>query len=65
MSADNYKRFFTEADADGSGYLTLEELSAILRKNGYKGTDCEIRVGIMHDSLLSSSAFFISLDFTK
>lgn len=43
MSSDGYRKFFTEADADGSGYLTLEELTAVLRKKGYKNSYSEIR----------------------
>jgi Ca2+-binding EF-hand superfamily protein len=43
MSSDGYKQFFTEADTDGSGYLTLEELIAVLRKKGYKDSDAKIR----------------------
>ena len=46
MSADNYKRFFTEADADGSGFLSLDELIAVLRKKGYKDSDSKIRVSV-------------------
>ena len=46
-SYDHITKFFAEADADGSGYLTLDELTAALRRNGYKGTDYEIRVSIM------------------
>lgn len=46
MSADNYKKFFTEADADGSGYLTLEELTTILEKKGYKEGKGKIRVRV-------------------
>ena len=34
-----------DADADGSGYLTVNELVAALRKGGYKGTDRQIKVG--------------------
>ena len=48
MSSDGYKKFFAEADADGSGYLTLEELIAILRKKGYKDSDNKIRVFIIN-----------------
>lgn len=40
---DSYKQFFQEADKDGSGFLTLDELTAVLRKKGYKGTDANIK----------------------
>jgi len=38
-----YQQFFKEADADGSGFLTSKELTDILRKKGYKGSDAEIK----------------------
>jgi len=37
------ERFFREADADHSGYLTLDELTGILKRNGYKVTDEQVR----------------------
>ena len=43
-SADRYRQFFTEADADGSGYLTIQELVSILKAKGYKGCDEDIKV---------------------
>lgn len=46
MSTDNYQRFFVEADTDGSGYLTLEELTDILEKRGYKEGRGKIRVSL-------------------
>ena len=42
--ASKYEQFFREADKDGSGHLTLDELIQILRKNGYKASDDKIRV---------------------
>jgi len=39
----HYEQFFKEADSDASGFLTVKELSDVLRKKGYKGTDTEIR----------------------
>jgi len=41
--ATSYDKFFAEADADGSGYLTLDELTSMLRKKGYKDSDSKIR----------------------
>jgi len=35
----HYQKFFELADADGSGYLTRDELIGTLRDNGYKGDD--------------------------
>jgi len=42
----SYENFFNEADKDGSKYLTLDELIAMLRKNGYKESDAKIKVGL-------------------
>lgn len=41
--ADPYRQFFVEADKDNSGHLTLDELTLVLRKKGYRGTDEEIK----------------------
>jgi Ca2+-binding EF-hand superfamily protein len=41
--ATSYEKFFLEADSDGSGCLTLGELSTMLRKKGYKDSDAKIR----------------------
>lgn len=41
--ADLYNQFFKDADKDNSGYLTLAELTAILRSKGYKESDDKIR----------------------
>ena len=38
-----YEKFFNEADANGDGTLTLEELSAVLSKKGYRKD--QIKVG--------------------
>ena len=43
-SAADYEKFFAEADADGSGSLTFNELLKVLRKKGYKGSDDDIKV---------------------
>jgi len=42
--ATNYEKFFAEADADKSGYLSLAELTNMLRKKGYRDSDTKIRV---------------------
>ena len=42
-----YERFFKEADKDGSGYLTLDELTAMLRMKGYKESDTKIKVRLL------------------
>ena len=46
-SREEFVAFFNEADTDGSGDLSLEEVIAVLRKNGYKGSDGQIKVGII------------------
>ena len=42
--ASKYELFFREADKDGSGYLTVDELIQLLRQKGYKASDDRIRV---------------------
>jgi len=44
MCDDHYTQFFDLADADGSGFLTLEELLSAMRKGGYTGDDDKIKV---------------------
>jgi len=41
----SYEQFFREADTDKSGFLTLDELTTLLRKKGYKESDDKIKVG--------------------
>lgn len=41
--AEDYERFFDEADADGSGSLSFSELLKVLRKKGYRGGDEDIK----------------------
>jgi Ca2+-binding EF-hand superfamily protein len=41
--SSKYEQFFKDADKDNSGYLTLDELTAMLRQNGYKESDSKIR----------------------
>lgn len=43
-----YEQFFKDADKDRSGFLTLDELSVILKKNGY--SEEKIKVLIMTTS---------------
>ena len=40
-----FQQFFAEADTDGSGTLTLDELATVLKKNGFKFSDPEMKVG--------------------
>ena len=40
----HYQKFFEDADADGSGFLSESELIGALRKNGYSGDDDKIKV---------------------
>ena len=44
MSEDKYMQFFRETDKDGSGTLTLNELTTMLRGKGYSGSDTKIMV---------------------
>lgn len=39
-----YVDFFKEADVNGDGELSLQELIDILKKHGYSGSDQEIAV---------------------
>ena len=39
-----FEQFFKDADVDGSGTLTLDELVNQLKKNGYRGTDRSLKV---------------------
>ena len=43
----HYENFFRLADKDGSGFLTLDELIATLRQNGYKESDAKIKVSLI------------------
>jgi Ca2+-binding EF-hand superfamily protein len=58
--SDTYQKFFDDADKDKSGFLSQEELVAALRKNGYKGTDDQIKA--MFNSVDFSGDNKISLD---
>ena len=40
----HYEKFFDEADVDGSGFLSFDELIGALKKGGYSGDDDKIRV---------------------
>ena len=40
----DFEAFFHKADTDNDGFLTLQELTACLRKHGYRGTDDDIAV---------------------
>jgi Ca2+-binding EF-hand superfamily protein len=42
-STADYEKFFDEADADGSGSLTFNELLKVLKKKGYKGSEDDIK----------------------
>ena len=41
--ADQFAKFFHEADKDGSGSLTMDEVVAAMRTAGFVGTDQEIK----------------------
>ncbi|KAK2159988.1 hypothetical protein LSH36_142g04012 [Paralvinella palmiformis] len=42
-SREDYEKFFREADVDNSGTLTFEELLTILRRNGYKQSEDDLK----------------------
>ncbi|KAK2156111.1 hypothetical protein LSH36_221g01015 [Paralvinella palmiformis] len=42
-SREDYEKFFREADVDNSGTLTFEELLTILRRNGYKQSENDLK----------------------
>lgn len=44
--ATSYEQFFRDADVDGTGFLTLSELTAVLENRGYKDADGKIHVSI-------------------
>jgi len=44
--ASKYEQFFRDADKDGSGFMTIDELIQLLRQRGYKASDDKIRVSI-------------------
>ena len=43
-SKQDYEEFFTDADKDGSGSLSFDELVTTLKNKGYKGTDNDLKV---------------------
>jgi len=53
----HYQKFFEDADADSSGFLSQEELIGALRKNGYSGEDDKITVYIMPTSIIITTTF--------
>jgi len=60
MSTSSYERIFKEADKDGSGSLTLSEVTTMLRKNGYGESDAKIKA--MFGSIDMSGDQKISLE---
>lgn len=56
----DYERIFKDADKDGSGYLTLEELTGMLRSKGYK--EGEDKIKAMFASVDTSGDKKISLE---
>jgi len=65
MSA-SYERIFKEADKDGSGSLTLAEVTAMLRKNGYKESDAKIKamfgsIDMSGDQKISLEEFLVGM----
>jgi len=60
QTIERYKKFFDEADTDHSGQLTLDELTAALRRKGYADGDDKIKA--MFDAVDDSGDRQISLD---
>lgn len=56
----HYQKFFEDADVDGSGFLSQDELIGALRRNGYSGDDDKIKS--MFDTVDFSGDNKISLD---
>ena len=59
-----YEQFFKQADKDGSGFLSLEELTVVLKKNGY--TDEKIKatfttVDASGDKKISLDEFLVAM----
>ena len=42
--SEQYEKFFSDADSDNDGKLTLSELTSALRQHGYTGSDEDIKV---------------------
>lgn len=51
---NHYRQFFEEADTDKSGSLTLEELTAALRRNGYRENDSKIKVSVVQSFVFNN-----------
>ena len=58
----HYQKFFEDADADGSGFLTEDELVGALRKNGYSGDDDTIKVPPYCIPVIETSFQFLDRD---
>jgi Ca2+-binding EF-hand superfamily protein len=43
MASAGIEQFFREADTDNSGYITVQELSSLLQRKGYKVTDAQVK----------------------
>jgi len=62
----HYEQFFNDADKDGSGFLTLAELTHMLRSKGYKESDATIKtmfgsVDISGDSKISKEEYLTAM----
>lgn len=42
-SREECVKFFNDADTDGDGYLSYDEMSVMLKANGFKGTEKELK----------------------
>ncbi|ELU17494.1 hypothetical protein CAPTEDRAFT_164457 [Capitella teleta] len=62
----HFSEFFEEADIDGNGYLTFAELASVLKKNGYTGTEVEVKkmfaaMDTSGDNRVSKEEFMIAM----
>ncbi|KAI0230712.1 hypothetical protein LSAT2_018915 [Lamellibrachia satsuma] len=65
-SKADYEKFFTDADTDGSGSLSFDELVGVLRKRGYRGTNAELKqffasTDTSGDNMISKDEYMVAM----